>query len=623
MTAQQREEYGKYFAARALVFCSLFCLYIRLWVDPLLLYHVQEPPFFFGWNFFAELAAYPGGLSEYLSSFLSQFYFFPWFGALCITAIVGLICLCTRTYITALGGARFTNLPFVPAIFLVVLHNRYLYELTTDLGLLFVLAAVAVYARMPLCRAPSRALVFAGLSLPLYWITAGPYLLCALLCGIFEWTRRRNLALALLCFPGALVVPYGAAAWFFGGPLHDVYLRLLPFYGERAFADSSSLIAAAGLYLFFPLAALTAMWWPRLPAAHFPSGKRSRWIAETTLLLATAALIAYATVDRNYRTLVKVDYHARNKEWEEVVHQTRQLAAYNLLTVYNVQRALYYLGRFPDEMLSFPHLKNAAVFLPIPEPSEHLIALCDLLLELGHVNKAEHMAHEALEIYGDRASILKRLVLINVLKGREAAARVFLRTLENTLLHRSWARLQLQALAANAPLSVDAEPAQIRSRMVGVDHTGYFDAEMFLLQLLDQTRENLMAFEFLMAHYLLTGQLDKFVGNIERLNDFPQRFSGTAMPRHYEEAVLLYMTQQYMDSGKMPELQLHGRQVSPRTTHRFENFSTILAAHNSAEWKARQALRPAHRNTYWFYFLFRGSDPAPNTLPLSSATPLL
>ena len=132
-----------------------------------------------------------------------------------------------------------------------------------------------------------------------------------------------------------------------------------------------------------------------------------------------------------------------------------------------------------------------------------------------------------------------------------------------------------------------------------------------------------MAFEFLMAHYLLTGQLDKFVGNIERLNDFPQRFSGTAMPRHYEEAVLLYMTQQYMDSGKMPELQLHGRQVSPRTTHRFENFSTILAAHNSAEWKARQALRPAHRNTYWFYFLFRGSDPAPNTLPLSSATPLL
>ena len=107
MTAQQREGYGKYFAARALVFCSLFYLYIRLWVDPLLLYHVQEPPFFFGWNFFADLAAYPGGLSEYLSSFLSQFYFFPWFGALCITAIVGLICLCTRTYITALGGARF------------------------------------------------------------------------------------------------------------------------------------------------------------------------------------------------------------------------------------------------------------------------------------------------------------------------------------------------------------------------------------------------------------------------------------------------------------------------------------------------------------------------------------
>ena len=60
MTAQQREEFGKYFAARAIAFCSLFYLYIWLWVDPLLLYHVQEPPFFFGWNFFADLAAYPG-----------------------------------------------------------------------------------------------------------------------------------------------------------------------------------------------------------------------------------------------------------------------------------------------------------------------------------------------------------------------------------------------------------------------------------------------------------------------------------------------------------------------------------------------------------------------------------
>ena len=59
---------------------------------------------------------------------------------------------------------------------------------------------------------------------------------------------------------------------------------ILVFYVVRSFsiAHVERLATVVGLYLFFPLTALTAMWWPHIPAARFPAGKRSRWIAETT-----------------------------------------------------------------------------------------------------------------------------------------------------------------------------------------------------------------------------------------------------------------------------------------------------------------------------------------------------
>ena len=64
----------------------------------------------------------------------------------------------------------------------------------------------------------------------------------------------------------------------------------------------------------------------------------------------------------------------------------------------------------------------------------------DILFDLGRINESEHMAYEALEFYGDRPRILKRLVYINVIKGEPEAARRFLALLERSLLHRRWAR---------------------------------------------------------------------------------------------------------------------------------------------------------------------------------------
>ncbi|MCC7262598.1 MAG: hypothetical protein IT369_08775, partial [Candidatus Latescibacteria bacterium] len=67
------------------LFFAVYYLYIYLQVDPRLLYQAQEPVFFQGWPFCREFLGYPGGVVEYLAALLSQFFCFPWAGALVIT----------------------------------------------------------------------------------------------------------------------------------------------------------------------------------------------------------------------------------------------------------------------------------------------------------------------------------------------------------------------------------------------------------------------------------------------------------------------------------------------------------------------------------------------------------
>ena len=618
-----------HFSTRAIVFLALFFFYIWMRIDPRLIYHVQEPVFFRGWAFFRDFLAYPGGLTEYLSAFLSQSFYVSWFGALTIIAVAWLVCVCTRAFTEAVGGVRCGFLPFVPAILLTVLHNRYRYALGYDLGLLFALLFLVAYVRTPLDRSAARGLVFLGLSVPLYWTVAGPYSLYAVLCGIFELLTGRRFILGLACLLSALVLPYLAAAWAFPGHLSEAYLRLLPFTGDYFIGDSLPLLAAIGLYLFFPLVGL-ALGWRSLATREVPvsrdrslplsGGDALKWTGQTLALLVLAAVPIHSSLDGNYRTLLKVDYHARHQEWEQVIREARDLMAYNVLAVYNIQRALCHLSRLSGEMFAYPHLPNEPIFQPSAEAPSDLMAVCDLLLEMGHVNKAEHMANEALEIYGDRPTILQRLVLINVLKERIPAARVYLGLLDKTLLHRDWAQGYRRALDADPLLSNDGEVAKIRSLMIEDDYPGYFTPEVLLLQLLDHNKQNMLAFDFLMAHYLQTGRLDGIAANIGRLNDFPDLFPLPDIPHYYEEALLLYMMQGRQQLGKTPRLPLHGRRISAQTTRRFGDFSRVLAAYKKNEGQAHQVLATDHRSTYWFYYLFRNSER--ETLPISRASPL-
>jgi hypothetical protein len=129
-----------------------------------------------------------------------------------------------------------------------------------------------------------------------------------------------------------------------------------------------------------------------------------------------------------------------------------------------------------------------------------------------------------------------------------------------------------------------------------------YDEEFWLKELLRKNKNNKMAFEYLMAHYLLNRQLDKFVENLPRLDDLGYK----NIPRHYQEAILVYksMTQKDIDLG--------GREINTETVTQFNQISEIVndPRNSNLETLKRKLapLAPKFGNTYFFYFIFGSNE---------------
>jgi len=102
-----------------------------------------------------------------------------------------------------------------------------------------------------------------------------------------------------------------------------------------------------------------------------------------------------------------------------------------------------------------------------------------------------------------------------------------------------------------------------------------------------------MAFEYRMAHRLVTCHFGKFISELRHLDDldYPD------IPRHYEEAILVY------EDMKGENVELHGREISAETRQAFREFRTGLASLGTARDKAAiwNALAERFGDTYFFY----------------------
>jgi hypothetical protein len=181
-----------------------------------------------------------------------------------------------------------------------------------------------------------------------------------------------------------------------------------------------------------------------------------------------------------------------------------------------------------------------------------------------------------------------------MVKDNRASARVYLGALSNTLFHADWADNYLGLLRTDPNLSSDSEIQQWRRVRLQNDYSFRILKEGdYLGELLEENGENKMAFEYLMAWYLLNGQLDKFAQNLDRWKDYDY----PRMPQHYQEAILIYASQ------SQKEINLKDYMISEKTFKRFEDINQLIIRYSYDKTNLAHALAENYGNTYFYYFL--------------------
>ena len=103
-----------------------------------------------------------------------------------------------------------------------------------------------------------------------------------------------------------------------------------------------------------------------------------------------------------------------------------------------------------------------------------------------------------------------------------------------------------------------------------------------------------MAFEYLMAWYLLTRQPGKVAQNLHRLDDFDY----THIPRLYEEAMLIYV------ASTQKELDMRGRRLSPESLQRFNGFVQVSNRYGANKQAAVAELAGDYGDSFFFYYTY-------------------
>jgi len=572
---------------RDVVFFILFFLYLRLVVDVRLIAHCAGPrsgdlPVFYrGWTFFREFVVRPGGLVEYAGAFLFQLFSHAWLGALVVTCLAWLLSLCVSGCFAASGSQRLRCLRHVPAVLLLAIYSRYAHCITSIVALLAALCLLPAYLRIS-AKGTAAAMAFFIVVCPaLYCIAGATCVVFAATCILYEALIMRRWQLAAPCLLVAGAVPWAIGVLLCGSP---PAAALTPYaFSWNVAIPGEPLWAIYVLYLLVPAGMI-------LSSGSWAAAHRVRpWEALLPFVLAAGtAYFAFAPGGKALRT---VDFYASRGKWEQVLAAARADPA-NPPIVQTVDRALCHTGRMADELFSHPQSLPALLI----DPNEPLSwQWAEIWLDVGFVNAAEHHLAQAEEVVGEQPAILQKLALIHMAKGNIGTAKIYLKALTRTLFRDEWAVTHLKELEDDPNLSNDPQVQWLRGTM---PKTSALIKEQttdeWFLELLDTNPTNRLAFEYLMALYLVAGRPDKVAETIHRLDTF-----GCArpyLPEHYAEAVVAYMAK-----GGKPDL--YGWQIREETLQRFQACMESARTHQNDPAALRRELRETFPGSYFRYLL--------------------
>jgi len=577
------------------IFCWL--TFISIWIfwsffyKYNLYFQEQLQLFLLTGDYFLKSISTPGGFSGYIGEFLTQFYLVPFAGASIITLLLLALYQLTRELLLGISNhSAIPLLSLLPPVWYCFILTDEFYLLSGLIGVNLAMAFSLIYISM------NKRIIrlWSGLLLiPLvYFLTGGSYLLFFLVVLLYERLSHRQKPMPVigmfLFLLVAVAVPLLVKKYYFATP------HLQAFTSNHYYKISTNIpFPVVLIWLGIPLL-MTAV---RLQTVHIPG--RLSWkglIFQVTLVLITAFSGFRLFSNMSSEHVKAFDYYVRQGKWDQVISLANKNMPRNTFAVNYLNLALAKTGQLGDRMFQYPQAGRDGLFLPYKR--EHLSSMLgnEVFYQIGLVNVSQQYIFESMEATPDLRKTVRavsRLAETNLINGQYEVAAKYIHKLKQTLFYRKWAMETETFLYDEEKINNHPDWGEkrrirpVQDYFFSIDHM-----DQILLSALHDHPDNRMAFEYLMAGYLVTKDLKGFMShlNLSRQMDY------LVLPQSYQEALLYVLGLQSVNPGRDQTLP-----VSDNTLLRLKEYAAIY----TTKANAKDILVKDFGDTYWFYFHFK------------------
>ena len=433
----------KYLSKASWLAAPLIVVIALIWFESDLLWKIQQFNLFLSTPlFFKQMMITSGGFLSYVASYFTQFFYYPWLGALIFGLWVALLMWLTKR--TFRISNKYDVLLLIPAA-LVVIANMDLgywhymlklrgYFYAPVIGTSAVLALLWLFRVLPKRFRLPFVVVTAAVAYPLL----GAYGLAAtLLMALWSWrlegSRTSSLVLtatALLCIAAIPLLFYRYV--YYQTALADAWTTALPVFTLR---EHFPLFYIPYALLLLFLVAMVLCWGITLPQRFL---KKMLWWNCVLTSVVVGQVVYFWYSDANFHHELRMQHCIERLDWMGVVKEgTRQDTEPTRSIVIMHNLALSRLGLQCEGMYKFP--KGSAKYAtPLPVYTYHIIGKL-MYYNFGLVNDCHRLCMEDGVEYGWRPELLQYMARCALLNGEYNAARKFLNQLRATTFFGGWA----------------------------------------------------------------------------------------------------------------------------------------------------------------------------------------
>ena len=559
--------------------------------------------FLFDTGYFLERIVLPGGLADYISEFLVQFYYMPVLGG----AIIGLLLIGIQTAVWGLMKQYGAKHDF-PGYLLSFLPSIALWCAMGDQNVLLSFV-VALFGALVMGWIHNRfhnrlvKVVFELVSTALVYWFLGPvvFLYAALMIGdTLKNAQQKGNILSGIGYSACILVL--TVAWI----LLSTQTLQYPMY--RIFAGLNYYRYPGAVS---PLPFVVMAWAVVIPfLGMIPCRQKSLLkLQQSKVVMALSYVLVIvaswfgikASFDEMTYDLIDYDFLVRTEQWDKIIEKAEKKPATTPLSVSCVNLALSQKGQLADRLFEFYQNGGEGLFPTFTRDMISPVSTAEIFFRLGMVNDAERYmfeAQEAIPNYRKSARLTRRIIECEIINGNYQVAAKLLRRLQKTLFYSNWAN-QTMALLGNEK-AINQHPIYGKLRKYREKKQDFLFSDREMDQMLGllflNDNHNRMAYEYLVCYELLQRDMEKFV------QYYPLgRFVGyDHIPRSFQEILIGNWMKTHSDPRTIPY------SVDAQNVNNTLNFIQLYMQNP----KNPQLNQQPYVSNAWHYVMVQGADEA-------------